>query len=149
MGRKLVAILVTVSWMAVIFYLSHQPAAASRELSHSVLDSLVSIVNLLPFPIEGESLHFFVRKSAHFVAYLILGMLLFHTMRLFAGVTFRSTFTAFFIAVLYAISDEVHQTFIPGRSGEVRDVLIDSAGALVGIGTFILLYKLIHRIKQV
>jgi VanZ family protein len=40
---------------------------------------------------------------------------------------------ALLICILYAISDEIHQMFIPGRSGQVSDVLIDSTGGLVGI----------------
>ena len=40
---------------------------------------------------------------------------------------------AFLICGLYAISDEIHQLYVQGRSGQVSDVLIDSSGALVGI----------------
>jgi len=47
------------------------------------------------------------------------------------------------ICVLYAVSDEVHQLFVPGRGRQVRDVLIDSAGAIVGIG----LYRVVSRIN--
>jgi hypothetical protein len=39
----------------------------------------------------------------------------------------------FLIGVLYAVSDEIHQTFVPGRAGQLRDVLIDSCGVLAGI----------------
>jgi len=35
---------------------------------------------------------------------------------------------------LYAVTDEIHQLFVPGRSGELRDVMIDSIAALVGVG---------------
>jgi VanZ family protein len=38
--------------------------------------------------------------------------------------------------VLYAVSDEVHQLFVPGRGAQVTDVLIDNAGAFVGIGIY-------------
>ena len=38
--------------------------------------------------------------------------------------------------MLYAISDEVHQLFVPGRGGQVKDIVIDSAGAIVGISGF-------------
>ncbi len=48
------------------------------------------------------------------------------------------------ICILYAISDEVHQSFVPGRGPGVMDVLIDSAGAMVGIG----MYEMISRIKR-
>ena len=45
---------------------------------------------------------------------------------------------------LYGVSDEVHQLFVPGRGAMVKDVLIDSAGAIVGVG----LYLVISRIMK-
>lgn len=52
---------------------------------------------------------------------------------------------ALLICVLYAISDEVHQKFIPGRSGEVRDVIIDTAGASVGISVYLLFGMIVKK----
>ena len=46
---------------------------------------------------------------------------------------------------LYAISDEIHQTFIPGRSGEIRDVIIDSLGIFTGLLICIVFLKLVHK----
>ena len=51
---------------------------------------------------------------------------------------------SFLVCVLYAISDEVHQLFVPGRGAQVKDVFIDSAGAIVGVG----LYLIISRIMK-
>ena len=48
------------------------------------------------------------------------------------------------MCVLYAISDEVHQFFVPGRGPQAKDVFIDSAGAVVGI----CMYRMISRIKK-
>lgn len=115
-------------WMGVIFYLSHQPASASSALSGGIVEW---ILRLFPFDLNEEIVHYFVRKSAHFTAYFVLGVLLMHAVRvkrLIIGIG-----VSLFISVLYAASDEFHQTFIPGRSGEVRDVLIDSVGAFFGI----------------
>ncbi|HEX5582385.1 VanZ family protein [Gaiella sp.] len=66
-----------------------------------------------------------LRKLAHFTEYAILGALL-------ARATRRS-WVALVLAALYAASDEVHQTFVEGRHGAVRDVAIDTVGALVGV----------------
>jgi len=56
----------------------------------------------------------------------------------------RGVLLAFVICVLYAISDETHQIFVPGRSAQISDVLIDSVGAIVGI----LMYLVLGRIKS-
>lgn len=45
----------------------------------------------------------------------------------------KTNFVPWLLAVLYAATDEIHQTFVPGRSGRVTDVLIDAAGAAVGV----------------
>ena len=52
------------------------------------------------------------------------------------------------VCLLYAASDEIHQLFVPGRSGEVRDVMIDFSGAVLGIALSMLVFLLICRIKK-
>lgn len=52
------------------------------------------------------------------------------------------------VCLLYAASDEIHQLFVPGRSGEVRDVMIDFSGAALGIALSTLVFLLICRIKK-
>lgn len=53
---------------------------------------------------------------------------------------YRAMGLAIFICVLYAINDEIHQLFMPRRGGQVKDVIIDSVGAIVGV----LGYKIIR-----
>ena len=66
-----------------------------------------------------------LRKGAHVTEYAILMILLLRTR--------IPAWLAFVIGVLYASSDEWHQTFVEGREGRPRDVLIDSIGLLIGL----------------
>ncbi len=66
-----------------------------------------------------------LRKLAHLAEYAILGMLLLRAVRRPA--------VALALGGLYAVSDEVHQTFVEGRVGAPLDVAIDTAGALAGV----------------
>ncbi len=93
-----------------------------------------AVTTLLPFvEIPEEGLHFAIRKGAHFSIYAVLGLLSFNAF-LQSGVKGKKAlFFAWLLATAYAGVDEYHQTFIPGRSGEVTDVMIDSAGAITGI----------------
>lgn len=136
-----------VFWMGLIFYLSHQPASTSSQLSSGIMSFFINTIeSVLPFlNIDWTGFHFIVRKGAHLTAYFILGILVLHAFRSFKMIFWRRLLIAFIICVMYAISDEVHQLFIPGRSGEVRDVLIDSVGAAGGIGVYGLIKKLIRR----
>ncbi|HLR42962.1 MAG TPA: VanZ family protein [Pseudogracilibacillus sp.] len=143
MKRKYIfAWLLVLIWMGCIFYLSHQPASESSKLSAGVMATILQVMQaIFPYSVEVSAFHSFVRKGAHFFAYFLLGILLYRAL----WGKWRHFLLALFIAFLYAVSDEVHQLFIPGRSGEVRDVLIDSAGAATGILLYILLLRLLRR----
>lgn len=76
-----------------------------------------------------------MRKSAHFIAYLILGFLVSHAMQNEAstGSVWKRRGASLLLCVAYAISDEFHQQFVPGRGPLLKDVLIDGSGAAIGI----------------
>lgn len=144
---KWVAWILVVCWMGLIFFFSHQPATASSELSSGVTEMIINLLNTVipPLDIEQKTFGHFVRKGAHFFVYFVLGILLLNALRRSHVDGWKSVFIAFFIAVCYAMTDEIHQLFIPGRSGEVRDVLLDSAGALTGIALYLLITKVFKR----
>jgi VanZ family protein len=113
MLRRL-SLLLALGWMAGIFYLSHQPT----------LD--------LPALFDNQD------KVMHFGAYGLLGALLLGAMRLTGagGYSTRQLALATLIASLYGITDEFHQSFVPGRTPDVLDWLADTSGAL--LATFVL-----------
>jgi len=103
--KKLIRFLPAIIWMAVIFYFS------SRQTTG----------------IGGDSywLRFAILKTFHLIEYAVLAVLLF-----FAIKKYKWTIL---IAYLYAISDEFHQYFIPGRTCRFRDTLFDLAGILIAL----------------
>ncbi len=120
--------LAVLCWMALIFALSHEPADGSQARS----DVLVNILQTIGLGGSADLLSTVVRKLAHAVAYAVLGVLLVWALAARRRVTAKLVMYAVAITCLYAISDELHQTYVPGRSGEVRDVAVDAAGALIG-----------------
>ena len=80
-----------------------------------------------------EKFHYLVRKNAHFFVYLVLGLLVVNGLRSSGMKGYKKIGLAMVICVVYAMSDEFHQLFIPGRAGQIKDILIDSSGSLVGI----------------
>lgn len=143
-NRRVISIVAVIIWMGIIFYLSHQPATISSQLSAGIMENIFNLIEKMTFHIEVNKLffHFLIRKSAHFFAYLILGMLVINALRRNRVYHLKGMFLGFIICFIYAISDEVHQLFIPGRSGEVRDVFIDCIGSLVGIGVYFITSRL-------
>jgi VanZ family protein len=121
--------IITILIMVVIFVHSAMPAEMS-SIESSVFERFVaSILGVAP-----ESVTFAVRKCAHFTEYLVLGlfMMLAAANAKRRGVFFTGLIT-WIIGTAYAISDEVHQIFVPGRSCELRDMCIDAAGVLCGV----------------
>jgi VanZ family protein len=90
-------------WAATIFLLS----------SLSSLDSGLGAWDLV------------LRKAGHIAEYAILGAL--------AGRALGSSLPAFLLATAYAATDELHQHFVPGRTGALADVAIDALGAAIGV----------------
>ena len=122
-----------------IFYLSHQPATESNKLSIGIIEKITGIVEKtnLNIDLNIKNLNRIIRKNAHFFAYLILGILTLNGLKNSGIIGGRGFILALMICILYAVSDEIHQLYIPGRSGQVKDVVIDSAGAVVGILVYI------------
>ena len=113
-------------------------SASSAEFSAANTGSLIqSILGwLLPglHPHHVDVIHGVTRKLAHFTEYAILGALWFRGLAR-SGVARPpvATWLALVLSVACAVVDEIHQSFIPSRTGSARDVLLDSVGALAAI----------------
>lgn len=127
-------------WMGMIFILSSQPKNESAQLSGWVL-SLLRGLGLSMETITAWNLGFYVRKLAHFTEYLIL-FLFARRVALYYALPMGYTWL---FCVLYSASDEWHQSFVPGRVAVYTDVLIDSAGALAGLGLALTLQRIRWR----
>ena len=137
MKQKVYGILVIV-WMMAIFMFSAQDADESSKMSSGVGDTVgkIFVKEYESWPEERrlsfvDAVEFPLRKVAHASEYTLLGFLL---MGAFQGKKGRALLTG----ALYAVSDEVHQLFVPGRSGQIMDVMIDSSGVILGILIFCL-----------
>ncbi|MTI80452.1 MAG: VanZ family protein [Firmicutes bacterium] len=141
--NKLISWAVVLIWMALIFNLSSQVAEQSNQLSTGITKVIVDTVEQVAPKAEFdiESFNHMLRKNAHFFAYLVLGILVINALKRSGVVGFKGIILAFLICILYAISDEAHQMFVPGRGPGIRDVLIDSFGASVGIGVYLLINR--------
>ncbi len=139
---------VLVFWMALIFHFSNQRAAESAEISGSFSYRIVSGVrNVLSADWEEETvaavwLEHPLRKAAHMTEYAVLAWICLGNCMQYLLLRKKRYVWAWLAASCYAATDEFHQLFIEGRSGEIRDVAIDSMGALLGL---LLLWKILNR----
>ena len=79
--RKLLIMLAVVFWMAIIFKLSAQPGEQSNLLSTKVTTIIVSLAQQFRSDVNVLSLNYLIRKCAHFLAYLVLGIIVLFAMR--------------------------------------------------------------------
>lgn len=126
-----------VIWCAVIFSFSSQNGGESGETSSGVCRFIASVV------VNGfsemsevrqneivEGMQFFVRKTAHFCAYGLLGFLISLALRRKKPLLMGAL--SVLLSCLYAISDELHQLTVSDRSAQLSDVLLDTSGAVAG-----------------
>ena len=119
--------------MAVIFFFSTD-LFSSRKTDSSV-SWLFSFLNLALEAETIEVIHLIARKLAHLSAYAILAWLLYRALRRGRSPAWslKRALVAFAISALYAIVDEVHQSFTIERTASAVDVLLDWSGSVVGL----------------
>lgn len=152
--RIIIFAILSVLWCGFIFYLSAENSEESSERSGEVITTVCEIV-IPDFSSYSESekadiisdMSFSVRKAAHFTAYAILGALLFQVFCFVKDKRLRALFSVGG-AFLYAVSDEFHQSFSPGRSCEFRDMMIDTGGALLAVLISLLFVYLKNKHKR-
>lgn len=128
-------------WMLLIFSFSAAPATDSSRISDGISYNIVRIAERFSFSDweeeeledRAEFLHVPIRKAAHFSEYALLAVLWAAPMGYFIESNRKRMLTALLLCFAYAVSDEIHQLFVPGRDGNIKDVLIDTAGAGFGV----------------
>ncbi len=135
--KKTISIILLILWMIIIFSFSSADANKSTGTSDKVITTMIEIKDRITdqeTPINEKEIivrnsSFYVRKIAHITEYLILGFLMFNVLNQY---NITNIYYAIILCILYSCTDEFHQLFINGRSGSIRDVLIDTIGILFG-----------------
>ncbi len=158
--KIIISYLLVFLWMIVIFLFSNVDSYNSNNASKGTIDKVIDKVDegvvdagIRDHHVSNEHkialvnfLNFPLRKVMHFSEYLILCILLINALSL--SKVKHTYIISILICILYAFTDEYHQTFINGRTGQLLDVLIDSSGALIGSLIYYGGNKLIKKIKS-
>ena len=128
MTKKHIILIAIILWVAFIFFNSLQIGTISGAMSGNITQWLASVISKIGIEVDAIVLSTWVRKGAHAREFFILGLLLLlYQYQLAITFKWRLIHVAIF-GLLVAVLDETIQTFVPGRSGSLVDVLIDLIG---------------------
>lgn len=150
--KKIISTILVILWMLTIFYFSHQQGTGSSNTSKKVANTIVNIIDLKHQMQDEqkeelvEKIEPYIRKLAHFTIYAIGGMLLVNCAYAYEMADKRAIINASSIGVFYAVTDEIHQLFVNGRSGRALDVVIDSIGIFTGIVAYLIIVNIVEII---
>lgn len=148
--RRLLLWLPAVGWYAVIFLFSAQTGAESGEISDRLAFDLLRLETDNPWTLSEVQYAFFqlvtflLRKTAHLAVYFVLTAFLVLALRGLLSSARRQTACALGLCAVLAALDELHQYFVPGRSCQLRDVIIDTLGGVC----FLLLWAVVRALKR-
>lgn len=148
--KIIVKYILLILWMILIFCFSAQDGNASGEMSDGFIFQVISIIekigNVSLDNVEiTDSFVSLIRKIAHFSVYFVLGILLMNLLKEYRISLGKQVIYSLLISLIYACSDEIHQLFVPGRSGNLFDVMIDMLGCLCSIVLIYLFKKTKNR----
>ena len=141
--RKILSTLLVIVWMITIFYFSHQQGIGSSNTSKKVAIVIVNILDIKNEILKEQkeeivkTIEPIIRKLAHYILYMLGGILIINCMNAYIKKDSRVVIYSAIIGALYAISDEIHQLFVSGRSG-------NSIGIFTGIAIYLFVKKIIE-----
>ena len=136
MIKKIIKVLLVLIIMLTIFKLSGENDIKSTNRSDGVIVRTCEFVLGRKLTDKEKELYIdkyvvVVRKTAHFTLYFLLGLAFISFLKEFDLNNKKLIIYTIIFIFIYACSDEIHQLFIPGRSGEILDVIIDTTGGFI------------------
>lgn len=142
--KKKIFFVLGIIWMIIVFYFSSQEGESSGNASGTILNIILKI-----FPsLEGQAdtAHMIIRKLAHFTIYMIGGIIYINLFKTYNIKNTKSLLYSTLVCTIYAITDEVHQYFVPGRACMITDVMIDAFGAVFGCMVYLVILKIYKKL---
>ena len=151
---RIVLLVLIIITFIIIFKFSGQNAEKSTSLSRGLTMYIINLAqkskmflesNFLNSPLQVE---IFLRKMAHFTIYMILGILVMSFINLFRFKKGEKIAITILAGLGYAAFDELHQSFVPGRTALLTDVMIDTIGVTIGCLIVLGIIALIRRKRK-
>lgn len=151
---RTIFMLLLLTTFAIIFKFSSQIAEESDGLSNGVLRKIIDIFPYTKGLSEEIKIKMvehgnpIIRKLAHFSVYALIGVWIMAFMSTFDMRLYKKWIISMLVGIVYAASDEFHQSFVPGRGPSIVDVGIDSLGVLTGILVVLIIISIYRALKS-
>lgn len=148
---KILKIILIIIWMIAIFIFSSQKGTESGNTSRKFTIAIIQIITGKNLALEDpfvEGIQLFIRKMAHFTIYAIGGFLIMNYAYTIKNTMKQKILYSIAFGAGYAVTDELHQFFVSGRSAQVLDVAIDTAGVIIGVLIYLALRKLAEFVRN-
>ena len=154
MRKRVVLLILIMINLGTIFFFSHQNATASTQLSNALSKHIEVNTPNYEQKNQGEknvlhnSTQRSLRRAAHVFLFFTLGILVLLFCLTFGGRWFRSVLCTVLFGLICAVGDEIHQSFIPGRTAQWSDVGCDMLGIVLGLAVTGLICLFVALVKQ-
>ena len=148
---KIIGITLIAMWMITVFIFSNEKATESKVTSRNVTIAIVQAISGKDISDNEELLKNtdkIVRKLAHYTLYTVGGVLIISFAYTMDKTKKEKILYSLAFGVCFVITDEVHQLFVPGRTGRLLDVGIDTLGIMTGILIFLIIKKMIGAVRS-
>ena len=147
---KTVKAILIIIWMIVIFNFSNQGGTESSGTSSKVTKVIINVIvkdKEAPDKQTEERIEKVVRKGAHYTIYTIGGLLIMNYAYSMEKTKKQKILGSLLFGAFYAGTDELHQYFVPGRSAQITDVVLDSFGVITGNLLYLLIRDFVENKK--
>ena len=167
--QNIITSILVLVWMTTVFIFSSQDGTQTLNTSGAFIHAVESTVKNEGTHVESntnsnnntdkiksqktikykysDEIQLFVRKNAHYFLYLTGGIILSAFFYAQNKANRRYTLYTIVTGIVYSMTDEFHQKFVPGRTSSIKDVGIDSLGVITGVVIFILIIYVLRRRK--
>lgn len=147
--KTIFKVLICIVWLGLIFFNGTRQGEISQKSSKEVIKIASKFVSTPTGDIDKpgvqfSDVNFYVRKNAHFFQYLVLSVFMCAAVRHFKLYKSTKMFLLLFLLLLFPVMDEFIQKYIPGRTSNIFDVVIDFSGGILGM----LIFNIYHKVHK-
>lgn len=145
--ERVLSISLSIVWFVLSVFLSLQNGRGTGELSRTLSRWTTKQLKRIGIQLDFEAFHSFLRVSAHFIVFFVLGILFAWSLNAMGATLIRHTLAALAVVTIISVSVEVGKIWIPGRHLQWDEAILNVVGAWCGIGIWQIVLVVVRAIR--